>query len=157
MDKRIWTAEETNTLKNLYKNCDDKALMRLIPNKTRSAIYHKASRLKIAKSAMAAANNRSKELIGPKNPMWKGGTFIHEGYRNIWVNGKYRKEHDLVMENRIGRGLTKYEVVHHINGNKLDNRIENLKLMTKSTHVAYHNTFRKGRKIHRRVKICSIE
>lgn len=155
MNKRLWTEKEISILKSVYESCDDKELMKLIPNKTRCAIYHKASRLKLSKSAEATGKNRSKELCGSKNPMWKGGTYLHEGYRNVWVNGKYRKEHDLVMEKKIGRKLTKDEVVHHINGNKLDNRIENLELMTKSTHISYHDSLRKGRKYIRRSGKCA--
>jgi hypothetical protein len=87
--------------------------------------------------------------------MWKCGSYLHEGYKNILVNGEYRKEHDVVMESEIGRRLTKDEVVHHINGNKLDNRIENLKLMTKSTHISHHNSLRKGRKYNKRSGNCA--
>lgn len=50
----------------------------------------------------------------------------------------YIMEHDLVMECFIGRHLKEEEIVHHINHKRNDNRIENLKLMTKSEHMSMH-------------------
>jgi len=72
---------------------------------------------------------------------WKGGKSIHfDGYRYIYqFKKKYIREHRLVMEKHIGRKLSKKEVVHHINHNKLDNRIENLQIMSFSEHTTYHN------------------
>ena len=50
----------------------------------------------------------------------------------------YAREHDVVMVAAIGRALTKHEMVHHINGDKTDNRLDNLELMTRSEHTAIH-------------------
>lgn len=55
-----------------------------------------------------------------------------------YIKNRYIYEHRFIMEKKIGRLLNKNEIVHHINGNKLDNRIENLKVMDKHTHYLKH-------------------
>ena len=54
----------------------------------------------------------------------------------------YVMEHHLVMEEHIGRLIQSEEVVHHKNGNRRDNRIENLQLMTFKEHASLHMTER---------------
>ncbi len=49
-----------------------------------------------------------------------------------------RLEHAVVMERHIGRRLAAGEVVHHIDENKQNNAIENLRLMTNAAHVSLH-------------------
>lgn len=87
-------------------------------------------------------------LIGDKAPRWNGGK-IHNSKGYIQIKSHehpykdkrgYILEHRLVMEKKIGRYLTRIEVVHHINGNPSDNRIENLQLFSCSAeHIRFHS------------------
>ena len=60
-------------------------------------------------------------------------------YKAVKVNGVKIDEHRYVMENYLGRKLRTDQIVHHINGDARDNRIENLQVMKRSEHTAIHN------------------
>lgn len=55
-------------------------------------------------------------------------------YKFITFNKKRVLEHRHIMEQHLGRPLNTQEHVHHINGNSLDNRIENLMILSNSEH-----------------------
>lgn len=66
------------------------------------------------------------------------GTIDRYGYLTKYINGRRCAVHRYIFEQHLGRPLLPDEIVHHINENKLDNRIENLELMSRASHMTHH-------------------
>lgn len=98
-----------------------------------------------------------REQTRENNAYWKGGVRIENGYKCLYIPGHHKarsngyvREHDLIAEEMMGRPLrwfgqrdSRSEVVHHINGDKLDNRLENLLVVSPQQHRAIHNAVTK--------------
>ena len=66
------------------------------------------------------------------------GSVSTQGYRLITVDGRQMLEHRYVMALHLGRRLRRAEIVHHIDGNKLNNVLTNLQLVDRRTHMRLH-------------------
>lgn len=145
---KTWSQEEVEILATNYNRVSNAKLCDLLPAKTPLAIYKKAYKLGLRKSPEIEFLNRSEVRKGEKASNWNGGTkTTRHGYRQILCpdhprsdsNG-YVMEHILIWEKETGVPVPVNCCIHHLNGNKSDNRIQNLCMMQHAAHTVFHHT-----------------
>lgn len=72
------------------------------------------------------------DMEAPKRAARPDGFPAKGGYVKVYRDGRADYVHRFVMEDHIGRKLLPTESVHHVNGDRSDNRIENLELWSKA-------------------------
>lgn len=79
-----------------------------------------------------------------KRAKTRTATLGADGYKYVWfADGSGEKEHRFIVEQKIGRKLTRDEVVHHIDGNRANNDISNLMVMSRGEHSKLHREHEK--------------
>ena len=70
----------------------------------------------------------------------EGDTYVHTGSGYVFekYEGKWKYQHRVVMERHLRRKLKKGEIVHHKNGDRGNNQISNLEVMTDRAHKLSH-------------------
>lgn len=127
-------------LKCKYKKCN-KFFKKRVTNDPRQ-------KNKFCSSICALANVRTRKH--QKEAGAKANKIIIERYRGTgtktYVKENGRHQHRVVMERKLGRKLRKGEIVHHIDGNKKNNKLSNLQLVkNQSEHIKLHLKLGKGK------------
>jgi len=72
---------------------------------------------------------------GPGPPPLGEKRLTKDGYVLIFTIDGWQLEHRHIIESKLGRSLLPSEFVHHINGIKSDNRLENLQVLNRTDHL----------------------
>ena len=136
-----WTKQEVETLINAYPTTTNSELLKIFKGKTKEAISKKARKLKLSKAAEIRFADRSEAYkTGRKAIVSSKGYILEYCPKHHRADSRgYVLQHILVFEKHTGIQVNRDCIIHHINGDKKDNRIENLCLMSFGAHSAMHN------------------
>jgi hypothetical protein len=136
---RMATKEQLYELHHV-KSMSSAAIARLYGCAQQTA-YRRLRHFGIARKQGTAPKRR-----GPDNPNWRGGRYVNNrGYVFVYkphhpqaMQNGYVAEHRMVAADSLGEQLSAAEEVHHVNGNKLDNRRDNLIVVRNGLHQRLH-------------------
>lgn len=142
-----WTKDEIELLRENYNKKTNVELLQMFPNRSYLSIYKKAYTMGFLKDESIESQNRSLCKKGEKASNWKGGKRkTRKGYVEVLKPDHpradscgYVMEHIYVFEQATGIKVPKNCVIHHLDGNKQNNDISNLCMMTFGGHSTFHN------------------
>lgn len=132
---------------SIYPYSTNKQLKESFPNRSANSIYKQAYKLGFRRSKEMAAKNLSdaRKYKGEHKPY-----IDKKGYRRIFYPNHersdsrgYMAEHIIVFENGTGVTVPPNCCIHHLNGDKLDNRLSNLSMMNRGAHTVMHHEGKK--------------
>jgi hypothetical protein len=143
-----WEEDELTNLKKYYSSCTNEELVKMFPNRTLLGICKKARKIGLKRSAHSISANRS--ACQRKRDFNHAPRYTAKGYKIIYAPDFHRAdkngmvlEHIYIFEKETGVEIPKGYCIHHINGKKDDNRIENLCMLSTSAHTILHNSGKK--------------
>jgi len=120
---RVWADEEIDYLKNNYNIEEDVSILAKKFGRTENSIKHKAARLGIK---VRDGRRRIRKI---KN----------KEYWYYCIKRETVLEHRMLMEKKLGRKLNSNDIVHHLDGDTLNNSLANLIVTTRAEHMGrYH-------------------
>ena len=148
VNKLPWTNYEDNILIDNFNTTSSYEISKLI-KRSHSSIRHRAVFLNLTnnkKNNSFKHKKYNKSNKGEKSHLWRGGKIKNGNYILIYNPSHpfkdktgYVYEHRLIVEKFINRLLNQDEVVHHIDGNPKNNKLDNLMLFkNNSEHIKFH-------------------
>lgn len=145
-----WSPEDVSTLTEKYNSLTNQELIELFPSHTLHGIEKKARKLGLYKTKEQERKNRTIAIEKRKKAFVHKPYVTKKGYVMVYCpthtrasDSGFVQEHILVFEKETGIKIPSGCCIHHINGNKSDNRISNLCLMTVGGHTTLHSSGRK--------------
>lgn len=119
--RKAWEQWEFDFIRDNFEIIGQAACMERL-GRTRSSVNYAARKMGITQ----------------RGPSRKPRILIDDGYIRISAPGYDEFLHRVLMEQKLGRKLTSDEIVHHIDGNKMNNHPDNLTIESRSSHMKEH-------------------